>query len=140
MTIKILPVVAEIFKKRGGTLPKPISNQKFNDYIKEVCKSAGITNEREVLETFGGDVKRTIYKKYELVTAHTARRSYATNSYIMGIPVLTIMKITGHKTPDAFMKYIVLDKDEHASITGNAWEQTLKNQNALNHLQLVNHG
>lgn len=52
--------------------------------------------------------------KYKLVSSHTARRSFATNAYLAGVPTISIMKITGHKTESAFMKYIKISGKENA--------------------------
>ena len=52
--------------------------------------------------------------KYDLVTSHTARRSFATNAYLAGLPPISIMKITGHKTESSFMKYIKISEKENA--------------------------
>lgn len=49
--------------------------------------------------------------KYELVTSHTARRSFATNLYRRGIPSTQLMLLTGHKTEDAFLRYIRVSKN-----------------------------
>lgn len=87
-------------------LPKIISNQKFNKYIKEVCKTAKIDDEILVNETKGILRTSKTEKKSDLVSAHTARRSFATNAFLAGVPPIQIMKITGHKTEKAFMTYI----------------------------------
>lgn len=42
VAIPLHPIVINIWNKYGEKLPKQISNQKFNEYIKEVCKLAGI--------------------------------------------------------------------------------------------------
>jgi integrase len=100
------PLVLQIFKRYEGNenrLPKSISNQKFNDYIKEACQLAEL-NETGRLST---DLSKPLY---QCVTSHTARRSFATNLYLDGYPVIEIMKITGHKTEKAFMKYIRVTK------------------------------
>ncbi len=55
------------------------------------------------------------YKKYELLTVHTARRSFATNAYLEDVPILSIMKITGHKTEKAFLKYIKISQEDNAN-------------------------
>ena len=52
--------------------------------------------------------------KYELVTSHTGRRSFATNLYRRGIPSSQLMFLTGHKTEAAFMKYIKVSKVDNA--------------------------
>ena len=50
----------------------------------------------------------------ELVSSHTARRSFATNAFNAGVPAITIMSVTGHLTESAFMKYIKTDPEAHA--------------------------
>ena len=45
-------------------------------------------------------------RKYELITNHSARRSYCTNAWEMGMDLLTIMANSGHKTPDILLNYI----------------------------------
>ena len=52
-----------------------------------------------------------VYKKHELISSHTARRSFCTNKFLMGMPVQAIMKFSGHKTERAFMKYLKLDAE-----------------------------
>jgi integrase len=99
-------VVLEIFKKyesSPNSLPKSDSNQKFNDYIKMACKEAGLTETGRLSTS-------PELPLFECISSHTARRSFATNLYLDGYPVIEIMKITGHKTEKAFMKYIRVTK------------------------------
>ncbi len=131
----IIPIhdqVQFILDKRNGKFPREISDQKFNEYIKIVCKEVGI-NEivegakmDEIIVTKNGK-KETIfrkktgkYKKYELVTSHICRRSFATNLYGK-IDTLTIMKITGHTTESQFLSYIKITKREYAETLKNYW-------------------
>jgi integrase len=98
--------VLEIFKKyesSPNSLPKSDSNQKFNDYIKMACKEAGLTETGRLSTS-------PELPLFECISSHTARRSFATNLYLDGYPVIEIMKITGHKTEKAFMKYIRVTK------------------------------
>ena len=76
--------------------------------------------------TKGGIKRSTIYKKYDLVRSHTGRRSFATNNYLMGVPTLDIMAITGHKTEAAFLKYIKVTPKEHAEKIKKIWQQQAK--------------
>ncbi len=106
--------VGEILNKYEGIPPRAISNQKMNNYLKEMGEDAGITEEVIQTQLKGGlrvDVKR---KKHELITVHTARRSFATNMYNQGIPSISIMKITGHRTEKSFLKYIRVTQEEVA--------------------------
>ena len=114
VSIPIHPVVRSILNKYDYRLPKVPSNQKFNEYIKDVAKVAEINEPVNVERTKGNmRVKKTM-KKYELTTAHTARRSFATNAFLNDVPSISIMKITGHKTESIFMKYIKISQKDNA--------------------------
>lgn len=114
VTIPINPVINGILTKYGDKLPKVITNQKFNEYLKTIAEIAGLDEVVAYEKNTGKiDVSKPI-KKYQLVTAHTARRSLATNAYLAKIPVIDIMKLTGHKTEKAFLRYIRISNDENA--------------------------
>ena len=105
--IPLHPQIKAIIEKNNNKLPRSISDQNFNLYIKDVCKDAGIT---EIVkgaivnpETKRKEVGR--YEKYKLVSSHTCRRSFASNLY-GHLPNMVIMSITGHKTETSFLKYI----------------------------------
>jgi len=121
VTVPVHSTVKTILDKYDGNLPKPVSNQNFNSYLKEVVRLAGLKDIISYRKTIAGK-KETIFKpKYELVTTHTARRSFATNAYNMGIPSITIMAITGHKTETSFLKYIKISKEQHARKMQEIW-------------------
>lgn len=123
VTIPLHPVFISIWEKYNGVLPASISNQKFNDNLKDVCKEAGI-NERVMKSiTKGGKKQTTVYEKWQLVSSHTARRSFATNLYKSGFPSISIMQITGHKTESSFLKYIKVTKEEHAKMLMMHWSK-----------------
>lgn len=117
--IPIHPTVEAILAKYDNHLPRAISNQKTNIYLKEIAAMAGINTPVEVAKTIGGKRVQTTLPKWQLVTTHTARRSGATNMYLAGVPTLAIMKITGHKTESVFMKYINVDEEVNANILMN---------------------
>lgn len=119
--IPLHPVVSKIWDKYGEKLPPNITNQKLNDYIKEACKLAEINGAEQKSITKGGFKINRKYKKYELVSSHTARRSFATNLYLSGFPTLSIMQITGHRTERAFMKYIKVTPEQHAKLLRKHW-------------------
>jgi integrase len=110
-------IVMKILNKYGNKLPKAISNQKFNDYIKEVAQLVPQLHdiyERSI--TKGGKTSTVSNPKWELISSHTGRRTFATNAYKRGTPTLSIMAITGHKTEVAFLAYIKVTKEEHAEM------------------------
>jgi site-specific recombinase XerD len=86
----------------------PVFNyDRFNKTIKLICKQAGLTQLVCKSETRGFNQKGTIdVPKYALVSTHTARRSFCTNSYKLGIPCQLIRKVSGHTTESEFKKYI----------------------------------
>ena len=114
VVIPMHPKVEAIFRKYGNRPPKAQSNQSTNRVLKRLCRKAGITNFVSVVETEGGIRHEATYEKCDMVTSHTARRSFATNAYRAGIPSLSIMQITGHSTESSFMRYIRVSKEENA--------------------------
>ena len=123
----IIPIhntVKEILKKYHGSLPKAISNQKYNEYLKEAAKLAGINETFIKTTSYNGMRHEKKYPKHELISSHTARRSFCTNAYKDNIPTLAIMAISGHKTEAAFLKYIKADGKEHAEKVLQAWNKS----------------
>lgn len=103
------PRVVEILNKYGGVMPK-ISGQKFNAYIKDVCKETGL--KESVLVRKGG--KHVRHEKWELISSHTARRTGLTNMYKAGISTYRCMMISGHKTEQVFLTYLRITQEENA--------------------------
>lgn len=114
MTIPFSREAREILSKRNGEFPRPISDQKYNDYIKDVCQLAGfhekVEGKRRVNIAPEGEKKtyRDIvgeYEKWELVSSHIGRRSFATN-YYGKVPTSYLINITGHSSERTFLNYI----------------------------------
>jgi len=122
VVIPILPPIVPILEKYDYQPPKPISNQRFNDYIKDVAQLAELDDEVVTIHTqqdkgeFTPGRVETRRPKWQAVTAHTARRSFATNMYKRGFPTLAIMAITGHKTEKSFLTYIKVTEAENATM------------------------
>ena len=60
-------------------------------------------------------------EKWNLLTTHTARRSFATNEYLQGTEMEMIKAITGHTTEKSFMKYIKVTPTQHAKRLDLIW-------------------
>lgn len=114
VVIPLHTIVKIILDKYNYHLPKVPSNQKFNEYIKEVAQFSEIADNILLDKNKGTLSYKKNVPKWELVTSHTARRSFATNAFIAGVPAISIMQITGHKTESAFMKYIKISAEENA--------------------------
>jgi len=105
-------------------------NGGYNAYIKEIGKLAGLDEMIEVSHTSGTTRLKRFVPKYELITSHTARRSFATNLYLDGVDTLTIRSVTGHKTEKSFLRYIRVSPEQHAQRLADHWGKR-------EHLQLV---
>ncbi|MDD4235610.1 MAG: site-specific integrase [Bacteroidales bacterium] len=116
--------VWQILRKYDNQLPKVISNQKFNEYLKAAAKQSKALNSEFIKATTKKGLRHEkTFKKHELISSHTARRTFCTNSYLDGIPAITIMAISGHKTESAFLKYIKVNKEEHAKKMLKVWQE-----------------
>ena len=103
----ITPEVEHELKKRGGEFPRPISAQRYNEHIKDICKIAGLNEKIEGI-LYDKETNRDIdgvYEKWQLISSHVGRRSFATN-YYGRYPTAFLMSQTGHTTERAFLEYI----------------------------------
>ena len=114
MTIPLHSKVTSILKKYNGDFPKRISDQRYNDYLKEVCKIAKLHQKvkgKKQINISKDPLERKVrrvegmYPKYELVTSHIGRRSFATNHYGK-IPTSYLIYVTGHSSEEMFLNYI----------------------------------
>ena len=110
--IPINSTVAAILDKYGGQPPARLAEQKINEELKEIGEKAKINSDFTVEKTVGGKKEKTTYKKYQLITNHTARRSFCTNAYLAGLSSVDIMAISGHTSEAVFLKYIKVTPKE----------------------------
>ena len=128
VTIPLHKQVKAILEKRNG-FPRAISDQKFNEHVKDVCQEVGF-KEKVHGSKINKKTKRKeegLYHKYELVTSHICRRSFATNLYGK-LDNLTIMGITGHQTETQFLKYIKITNTEKAEKLKDYWNKQNEEQ------------
>ena len=117
----VIPVgryVDSILKRRPN-FGKSWSNTHNNNSLKKIGRKAGLTQIIIKSMMRGGEKTETIMTKFQMMSTHTARRSFATNAYLAGIPSLMIMKITGHVTEQSFMRYIRAGGIENAIALSN---------------------
>lgn len=86
--------------------PLKVSNQKYNDYIRELFELAEINAEVEFHYFENGRIKTELKPKFQLVTSHTFRRTFITQAIIMGIPIHVIQTMTGHTTLRQLSEYV----------------------------------
>lgn len=114
VVIPIIDYVPNILKKYNYDLPK-VSSYKFNEHVKELGEKIKLNQKIEIVRKKGNARVTDIRKKYELMSSHTCRRSFCTNMYLSGFPAEELMKISGHKSPAAFMRYIKVDNQQAES-------------------------
>jgi integrase len=136
--VPIRPIVLQLLTKYNFNLPK-ISNQKFNDYLHEVCEIVDcLSSSIDVKSIKGGKKVVETKLKSSLVTSHTARRTFATNEYKLGeLTVAEIMSITGHKTTKSFYKYIRETPNEVSLRVASIWSDRDKKDGEFNTLLKV---
>jgi integrase len=118
--LPLTPEALDIVKKLFTKEVHEISNQKMNKYVKELCLLAGLDEVFEV-HTFIGKAKTTnLLPKHQLVSTHTARRTFATNLLMANIPAETVMEFTGHRDYKSFIKYVNIPKKAKMATVKNA--------------------
>ncbi|MGG5578048.1 phage integrase SAM-like domain-containing protein [Myroides sp. C15-4] len=99
--------------------PERVSINKINTHIQKVCEIAEINQETEgyFVNEETGAKELVMLPKYNFITSHCFRRSFATNFYGK-VPTPILMGITGHSEERVFLKYINkrLDKDANAKL------------------------
>ena len=113
----ILDKYADMDFPKGKALPV-ISNQKMNDYLKEVGSICKI-NEPITLTSFKGSERTdTTYPKWQLLTTHAGRRTFVCNALMLGVPANVVMKWTGHSDYKSMRPYIAIaDKTKKTAMS-----------------------
>ena len=102
LSISIIPKALRIIEKYNYDLPI-ISESKMNQYIKEAAEVAGIN---DIIIEDG-----LSYKKYEKITNHTARRTFATLAFLYSdLEVRDLMRFFGHKKELTFKRYVQVQR------------------------------
>jgi len=88
-----------------------ITNQKMNDYLKELAELAEINE--PVRQTYykGNERIDEVTPKYALLGTHAGRRTFICNALALGIPPQVVMKWTGHSDYKA-MKPLTLPRHQ----------------------------
>lgn len=103
--------VAILEKYKDSPKPLPvISNQKSNEFVKELFKFAGLDRECRNTTFRGGKRNDEYPPLYKIVTTHTARRTFITLSLEKNMVHETVMKISGHKDYKTLKKYIKISE------------------------------
>lgn len=110
--------------KKYGNHEKPlpvISNQKTNDYLKEVCKLAEINDPVEIIRFRGAEELRNVYPKWELVGIHQGRKTFASLSLERGISAEEVMKLGSWSDWKSFSRYVKITEERKRESMTKAW-------------------
>lgn len=115
VVIPLHKYIRQILKKYKG-FPPPVTDVEINRTIKIVAARAGIRDQVLYSITKGGKRVDHYVKKYEMISNHTARRSFITNLRKNGVADSIVMKLTGIKSATTLQRYDKLSADEAAKI------------------------
>jgi len=121
LEIPITNRIKAILDKYNMNLPK-ISEQNFRVYLKEIFQIAGFTEPRIKSVKIGNKVFEKEVPMYELMSTHTARRSFITIMLNSGVPAKAIMKITGHKSINNFQLYYKPTNENLSNFMRMTWD------------------
>lgn len=103
----------QILEKYGFRAPYTGDINNFNGYLHELLHHIGEVFNDEVYNEnkINGTIVREVKKKFQLISSHSARRSFATINTLRNIPRSKILRATGHSTEKAFTRYICYDEE-----------------------------
>jgi integrase len=112
--------ILEKYKESERPLPV-ITNQKTNDYLKELCQQAAIETPVEIVRKYGAEKVREEYKKYQLISIHAGRKTFVTLSLEKGMAPQEVMAITGHTDYKSFKRYVKVTQERKQAVMAKAW-------------------
>ena len=110
--IPILPSALTILKKYDFKLPV-YTNQYFNSELKTILKHYNLFDEKIQKQILiNGNIIVKYYLKRELISSHTARRSYITMAVNNNVSINAIQSSTGHTTLSSLAKYVKANRNK----------------------------
>lgn len=128
ITIPLHPAVINVVKANQNTFPTKIDIQKYNTDIKEIAKISGLKQKIVAKKRIGYRSRLMEVEKWEVITSHIGRRSFATNFYGK-IPTALLMEATGHSTEEMFLKYISSINKERIISLSDHFNKVYKEKN-----------
>ena len=114
LSIPLNNISKSILEKYEYQLPN-ISNQKMNEYIKEVFKELKFIDEIKKTMKYGDQLVEINSEFYKRISSHTARRSFITIMKNKRVPDKVIMSYTGHTSLEVFNAYYRPSEDDKVS-------------------------
>ncbi|MFJ1491212.1 site-specific integrase [Capnocytophaga canis] len=98
-------------KGKTGKIFPVISNQKMNEYLKELGQLCGLNEPQRIVYFKGSERIEEVYPKWQLLTTHCGRRTFVVNALRLGIPSEVIIRWTGHADYKAMQPYVKIVDD-----------------------------
>lgn len=95
------PMILSLIRKKSK-VARELSEPTINEIIRRICKNVGINEEVQLYQKG----KYVVKQKWEYITSHSARRSFATCLYLRGADIYQIMKLMGHSSTTQTEGYI----------------------------------
>lgn len=111
LAIPLNSISRSILEKYDYNLPS-ITNQKMNEYIKEVFKKLEFTDEIKKTMKYGDELIDQKAEFWTRISSHTARRSFITIMKNKRVPDKVIMSYTGHTSLEVFNAYYRPSEDD----------------------------
>lgn len=103
--LPVHPNVLQTLERNGNVFPGLLDIQNYNNDIKEIARLADLNVLVKDRKRFGFRSKIIEAEKWNFLSSHIGRRSFASNFYGK-IPTPLLMDATGHSTEQMFNKYI----------------------------------
>lgn len=122
ITLPLHPEVNAVLDRNQNAFPKKIDLHHYNEKIRQIARIAGIQTLVKARKRVGHRVKEVLIEKWQAITSHVGRRSFATNFYSK-IPTSLLIAATGHSSENMFLKYINPVDDDRIVNLSNYFER-----------------
>ncbi len=116
--IPLIQPAIDILNKYNMELPI-ITNQKMNQYLKDMGEKAELNDLITTTKYYGSKKEEKQLMKYELITTHTARRTFVSLASYDGVNQQVVKSFTGHGTDKMVNQYFKKNNSESKSIIEN---------------------
>jgi integrase len=123
VTVPLRPEALVVVEQLLAGKVRAITNQKLNNYLKELGQLAGIKVPVEAIRFRGGVRESTTVAKWERLGCYTGRRTFVTLSLERCLRPETIMKVTGHRGWKSFQRYVNITSDTVEREFRQSWGQ-----------------
>jgi len=106
----------QLIEKYEDTIYYPIprlSSQKLNEAIQKCCEEIGLTEEVQLTRYCGSKRFDQTFRKCDIITSHTGRKTFITNSLFLNIPERIVKAQTNSKDEKSFRRYLKISEQHH---------------------------